>query len=86
MLRHQLGKAVVADARHLGRLVRAPQAVDRRHAEREDLGIVGKRIDDAQPLVELVERRNPAHPLAEVLLPARGLHQLVEETARERND
>ena len=38
----ELGKLVVADARPLRRGVLVPQAVDRRHGEREDLRIVGE--------------------------------------------
>ena len=75
----ELGKLVVADARPLRSRVLVPQAVDRRHGEREDLRIVRERIDDAQALVEIVQRPDAAHALAHVLLRRRRLQQTGEE-------
>ena len=46
--------------------------------------VVRKGIDHAQPLVDVVERRNSPHPLAEVLLSGRRCqHQLVNALGKE---
>src|SRR5262249_33720905 len=65
-----------------GRSLRTPQPVDRRHGERKNLRIVGKRVDHAQPLVEIEQRRNAADALAHVLLRRRRLQHAGEEALR----
>src|SRR5262249_54016650 len=49
-----------------------------------DLGVVGKGIDDPQPFLDVVERRNSPHPFAEILLSGRRLqHQFVDALGKE---
>src|SRR6266446_9136194 len=60
------------------------EPVERRHAETDDLGIIGKRIDDAQPLLDVVERRDLLHALSEILLSrGRPQHQFVDALGKE---
>ena len=82
MLGAHLGQPVVGELRHLRRLVRAPQPVDHRQAERQHLRVVGKLIDHLQPQIEIVQRRNAPHPLADVLLPGRRFDQRIEIALR----
>src|SRR5262249_47764808 len=73
-----------AEPRPLGRMIGSGEPVDCRHAEADDLGVIGKRIDDPQPLLDVVERRNSPHPLAEILLSGRRLqHQFVNALGKE---
>jgi len=81
---HQLGEAVVAQSRPFRRVLRPGEAVERRHAEADDLAVVRKGLDHAQPLLDVVERGNSPHPLAEILLSRRRLqHQLVDALGKE---
>ena len=60
------------------------EPVDGRHAETYDLRVIRKRIDHAQPLVDVVERRNPLHAFAEILLSRGRLqHQVVDALGKE---
>src|SRR5262245_28719194 len=49
---------------------------------REDLRIVGKLLDHAQPLLDIPQRRNAAHALAHVLGSGRAVEQRVEIALR----
>src|SRR5207244_6068002 len=60
------------------------EPVDGRHAETYDLRVIRKRIDHAQPLVDVVERRNPLHAFPEILLSrGRPQHQVVDALGKE---
>ena len=67
MFRRDLGEAVIADLRHLGRLVRAPHPLHRRQAVRQHLLVILEHVDDAQPQIDIRQGRNAAHPLADIL-------------------
>ena len=82
MLGDHLRQPVVGELGHLRRLVRPPQPVEHRQAERQDLRVVRKLVDHLQPQIEIVERRNAPHPLADVLLPGRRLDQRIEIALR----
>jgi len=53
-------------------------------AEADDLGVIGKGIDDPQPLLDVVERRNSPHAFAQILLSRGRLqHQFVDALGKE---
>src|SRR6516164_6302377 len=79
-----LGKPVIAEPRPFGRMIGSGEPVDCRHAEADDLGVIGKGIDDPQPLLDVVERRNSPHPFAQILLSRGRLqHQFVDTLGKE---
>jgi hypothetical protein len=78
MFRADFGQPVVGELRHVRRLVRTPEPVEHRQAEREDLRVVGKLVDHLEPQIEIVERRDAAHALADVFLARGRLDQGVE--------
>ena len=84
MFRGHFGEAVIGDLRHLRRLLRAPQPLDRRQAVGQHLRIVFELLDDAQPQIEIGQRRNAAHALAEILRSRRRLQQRVVIALREK--
>ena len=79
-----LGETVIAEARPFRRIGGSGQPIDRRHAEADDLAVIGEGIDHAQPLVDVVERGNSPHALAEIPLSRRRLqHQFVNALGKE---
>ena len=84
MLGDDFLQAVIGDLRHLQRLVGPEQPLDRRQAVREHLRVVRKLLDHLQPQVDVGERRNAAHALAEVLLAGGRLEQRVVIALREK--
>ena len=81
MSRHQRRHAVVGDRGELEleRGVALAQHLERRHRQRQDLRVVGKAVDDAQPHVEIMQRGDRAHALADVAQVAGDLEHPVEE-------
>ena len=77
MFCRDFGETIVADLGHLRRLVRPPQPFHRGQAVRDHLGVVVELIDDAQPQIDIGERRNPAHALAEIFLSCRGFQECL---------
>jgi hypothetical protein len=61
-----------------------PQTVDCGHCERQYLAVVGKRIDNAEPHLEIPQRRNAADALAHVLLGGRRFEDASEKALREK--
>jgi len=61
-----------------------PQAVDRWHCERQDLAVVGKRVDDPQPHLEVPQSGNAADALAHVLPGGRRFEHASEKAPREK--
>ena len=75
VLDDELGQAVVAEPRQLDRGLRRSEQLERRHAERQHLGVVVRRLkllDDRQPPVEVEDRRDVAHAFGDVLPGQRG--------------
>jgi len=65
-------------------MIGSGEPVDRRHAEADDLRVVGKRVDDPQPFLDVVERGNSPHAFAEILLSRRRLqHQFIDALGKE---
>jgi hypothetical protein len=67
MLLHELGEPVVDHARHVRRLVRPGERLDRRLGQRQDLAQVVPRIHRAEARVEIVDMRDRLHALPHVL-------------------
>ena len=66
---------------HSGEFGRSGEPIDRRHAKADHLAVIGERLDDAQPLVDVVERGDAPHPLAQILLARRRLQQQFIDAA-----
>jgi hypothetical protein len=64
---HQLGLAVIRDARELGRQLRRAELLERRHAERDDLRVVVllEQVHDAEALIQVVDAGHAPHPRAD---------------------
>ena len=72
-------EAVIDDLAVLGALLRRGEGLQRRHRVGENLRVVLELVDDLEPHVEIVQRRDAAHALADVGEIAGGLaHRLGE--------
>ena len=56
--------------------------LQRRQAVRKDLGITLETIDYAQPAIEIEQRRDPPHSLAQILGGCRTLQKRIEIALR----
>src|SRR6266566_1634861 len=63
-----LGEAVVNKPDHILELLGFVHALGRRHRVGEDLRVVVEHIDDPEALIEIMNARDFAHPLADVLM------------------
>ena len=82
MLAADLGEAVVADAAEVLDHVVLDEGLERRHRIGQDLGVVREHVDDLHAHVEVVDRRNAAHALADVLRVAGHFGRLFDEFFR----
>jgi len=75
MARDELRHAVVGGAGEVGRAGAAREDLDRRRRQRQHLLVLLERVHHAEANVEVGQHRDVAHPLADVLVVGRDLHQ-----------
>src|ERR1035437_3807461 len=73
VFRNQFSQAVISDARNLWRPIEADHVFERRQSQRKDLRVVVKLVHHAKARIEIIDRANTLHALADVCGAADGL-------------
>jgi hypothetical protein len=82
MTPHELGHPVVGGPRQVRGVRSGGEHLDRRRRQRQNLLVVLEAVHHAEADVQIREHRDVAHPLADVFVRRRHLHELREVTGR----